>query len=282
MEFLLEYEPLFWFTLILGCTYFIGIWFSRFFNKFILSSTAVLQSDPTNFQFLRHIIKAIIYIVGIMFAINSVPALKAFSTSILAGAGVLAVAVGFASQKAVANIIGGLFLIMFKPFRVNQIITVDNNITGVVEDITLRHTVVRNFENKRIIIPNSNISEQIIINASTVDEKICCLYEVGVAYDTDLDLAIKTLREEAEAHPLTLDHRTQEQLSENQPIVRIKVISLGNYQINLRAWIWANNSGEAFELKCDLNKSIVERFRKEQIKIPYPHSTLTIKNSPDL
>jgi len=70
----------------------------------------------------------------------------------LAGAGILAVAVGFASQAALSNIISGVFVVIFKPFRVGDRLKI-NELTGVVEDITLRHTVIRDLENKRIIIP---------------------------------------------------------------------------------------------------------------------------------
>jgi len=100
------------------------------------------------------------------------PNLRALASSFLAGAGILAVAVGFASQHALGNIISGVFIVIFKPFRVTDRVKL-RELTGVVEDITLRHTIIRDFENKRIIIPNFLISEEIIVNSNFEDDRIC-------------------------------------------------------------------------------------------------------------
>lgn len=92
----------------------------------------------------------------------------------MAGAGILAAVLGFASQTAFSNIMNGIMIVVFKPFRIGDIIEVDRQdaYMGVVADITLRHTVIQNFENKRVIIPNSVISTQIIVNRDIADQKV--------------------------------------------------------------------------------------------------------------
>ena len=77
-------------------TFVVGYTFSKVFRRFILKSTVIMQNDPTNYQFLRHFLAAVIYIVGISLAIYSVPSMRTIANSMLAGAGILAVAVGFA------------------------------------------------------------------------------------------------------------------------------------------------------------------------------------------
>src|SRR5210317_1124346 len=108
--------------------------FRRLFNRFIKKSTLIVQNDPTNYLFLKHTISALIYIVGFSWAFIQIESLKAVAGSLLAGAGILAVAVGFASQHALSNIIGGIFIVIFKPYRINDRITVKNILAGVVED----------------------------------------------------------------------------------------------------------------------------------------------------
>ena len=98
--------------------------------------------------------------------------MKSLGTALFAGAGILAVIVGFASQKAFANIISGIFILISKPFKMSDIIEFTDGKKGVVEEITLRHTIIKDYENRRIIIPNSIISEETIINSNIQDEKI--------------------------------------------------------------------------------------------------------------
>ena len=252
---------------------------NRFFKRLIRRSTMTMRNDPTNYLFLKHAIVALIYIVGFSIAIYSLPNLRTLAGSMLAGAGILAVAVGFASQHALSNIISGVFIIIFKPFRVNDRLTI-RELRGIVEDITLRHTVIRNFENKRILIPNSVISDEVIVNADFVEEKICKLIEIGISYDSDIDKAKEIIRAEALNHPLHLDPRTQEQIENGDVLAPVKVVALAESSVQLRLWAWSADQATGFEMECDLIESIKKRFDAEGIEIPFPHRTLVHKNQP--
>ncbi|HMQ47922.1 MAG TPA: mechanosensitive ion channel family protein [Saprospiraceae bacterium] len=254
----------------------LGTIVNRIFVRLIRRSTSELKNDPTNYKFLRRVVVTIIYIVGFSVALYNMPSMRALANSLLAGAGILAVAAGFASQHALGNIISGLFIIIFRPFRVNDRLKV-RELNGVVEDITLRHTVIRDFENRRIIIPNSIISEEIIVNADFSDEKICKWIDIGISYDSDIALARKIIKEEVLKHPLNIDPRTPEQLEKGTELVPVRVLSLGEFSVNLRAWAWANNSADAFNMGCDLLESIKNRFDREGIEIPFPYRTLVYK-----
>lgn len=248
----------------------------RFFRSLIKRSTDEMKNDPTNYLFLRHLIIGVIYLVGIGIAVYTVPELRGLASSMLAGAGILAVAVGFASQHALSNVISGMFIVIFKPFRVNDRITV-RDMGGVIEDITLRHTVIRNFENRRIIIPNALISDEILVNADFGDEKICKWIEVSISYESDIDLAKQIMRDETMAHPLLIDNRNAEQIAAGEPQVMVRVLALQDSGILLRAWAWTEGQADSFVLGCDLYESIKKRFDREGIEIPYPHRTVVQK-----
>lgn len=265
------------FISIILLTFLVKFLVDRFFKNLINSSTTIMQNDPTNYKFLGHIVNAIIYIVGFSIAIYSMPQLRILASSLLAGAGVLAVAIGFASQQALGNIISGVFVIIFKPFKINDRLKIGDKF-GTVEDITLRHTILRDLENKRIIIPNSIISNEVIVNSDFVDDKICKWIEIGIAYDANLDRAKAIIAEEIGKHPLYLDTRTLEDIEEGKALVTVKVISLGEYAVNLRGWSWAKNSGNAFDMACDLYESIKKRLDEEGIEIPFPYRTIVQKN----
>lgn len=254
--------------------------FNRFFTRFIQRSSVLMRTDPTNYKFLRHLLTTGIYLVGFSVAVFRIQPLHHIATSLLAGAGILAVAVGFASQAALSNIISGIFLVVFKPFGVNDRITIKDTLRGVVEDITLRHTVIRDMENRRIIIPNSVISNEVLINADYRDERICRFIEIGISYDSDIDLAKRIMEEEALAHPLRIDARTPEQVEAGEKEVVVRVVALQDSAVLLRAWVWAANQADGFVMQCDLLESIKKRFDQEGVEIPFPHRSLVFKNSP--
>lgn len=280
MEFFSE-ESLLYLATFLGiilATILVAFLVNRFFSRLFRNSSRIIQNDPTNYRFLRHALVGIIYVVGVSIAIYAVPDLRTLASSLLAGAGILAVAVGFASQHALSNIISGVFIVIFKPFRVNdRLFLRDRTISGVVEDITLRHTVIRDFENRRVVIPNSLISDEVILNSDLEDERIIKWVELGISYESDVEQAKAILQELAENHPLSIDGRTPEQIAEGIPKVVVRVIGLGEYSVNLRAWVWANNNADAFAMGCDLLEQVKKRYQEVGIEIPYPHRTLVQK-----
>ena len=139
-------------------------------NRFIVNSSENLKTDPTKYKFLKNAVSFLIFLLAIFFIFYTIPKLKALSLTLFAGAGIVTAIALFASQQAFSNIISGIFLVIFKPFRVGDIVDVGSLTKGKIEDITLRHTVIRNFENRRMIIPNSVLSSEIIINSTIVDE----------------------------------------------------------------------------------------------------------------
>lgn len=263
--------------IIILLTFLVAYLVDRFFKRLIRKSTEEIKNDPTNYKFLRHVIRALIYIIGISIAIHTIPSLRVLASSLLAGAGVLAVALGFASQQAFSNIISGVFIVIFKPFRVNDRLSL-GELAGIVEDITLRHTVIRDFENKRIIIPNSKMSDEVLINSDFGDVKICKWIDIGISYDSDIEKAKEIIKNQIINHPLSIDNRTSLEIEEGAEVAVVKVISLGDSSVNLRGFAWVKNSADAFDMKCDLLESIKLQFDKEGIEIPFPHRTLVYKD----
>lgn len=255
----------------------------RLFKKFI-GSKVTEDEDLTNYKFIEHSLSTIIYLVGFSLAIWRIPALEHVAQSMVAGAGILAIAVGFASQQALGNIISGLFIVIYKPYVINDRITLRTDLRGVVEDISLRHTVIRNFENQRIIIPNSVISNEVLINSNFNDSKICRFIDVGISYGSDIDLAKKIIAEEIENHPLNIDVRTPEDIENDTARVFVRVLSLLDSSVMIRGWAWAEDAQSAFLLQCDVTESIKKRFDKEGVVIPFPQRTISyLDNSkPDM
>lgn len=235
------------------------------------------QKDLTRINFLKNAISFVIWMIAIGVIISMIPAFRSVAVTLLAGAGILVAVIGFAAQEAFANVIGGIFIIIFRPFRIGDMIKVGTLDYGIVEDITLRHTVIVNFENKRIIVPNSNISSDNIINDSIEDNKVCRFIEVGISYDADLDLATKIIQEVSMNHPLCIDVRTQKDKKNGVEQVEVRLLKFNEYSIDLRAYVWTKDPLTALRMHSDINKEIKKRFDEEDIEIPFPYRTIVYK-----
>jgi small-conductance mechanosensitive channel len=250
----------------------------KILDKYFDNAVKLLQGDPTNYNFFKNGVTFVIFVIGTIIIFRSIPALKNVGNTLVASAGILAAIVGFASQQAFANIVGGIFIVIFKPFRVGDVIKVGTENPGTVEDITLRHTIINSFENRRIVIPNSVISSATILNSTISDEKVCVFVEVGVGYSANLDQAINIIREEAMKHPNFVDNREEADKTDSNPAVIVRVVAWMDSSISLRASVWASSSLNGFAMKCDLLKSIKEAFDREGVEIPYPYRNLVIKS----
>lgn len=273
-----EYARIVLAVAIIVVTIFLRWIFSRFFNRFINRSTKEIKNDPTNYKFLKHTMSAIIYMVGIGAAVYVVPSLRTLANSMLAGAGILAVAVGFASQQALSNIISGLFIVIFKPFRINDRLKLNDNVVGVVEDITLRHTVIRNYENRMVIIPNSIISQETLINSSIIEEKTCKVMDLGIGYGSSISQAREIIQRVGMAHPMFIDNRTEQEIVDGNDAIAVRATNWGDFSVNLRVWIWAKSPVDAYLMGCDLYESIKTAFEENRVEIPFPYRNVIHKN----
>ncbi|MBK5212790.1 MAG: mechanosensitive ion channel family protein [Flavobacteriaceae bacterium] len=251
----------------------VHIWFRKSIKRKIID-----KEDPTAFKFLRYIAVFAVYTIGVLIGLLAFPSLKGVAQAALGGAGVIALIAGVASQEALANLVGGVFIISFKPFKIGDIIKISDSMVGTVVDITFRHTVIRNFENKMIVIPNAIINKEKLINYDLGELKICERIEFEISYESDLDLAKKIMREESEKHPLIIDNRSETDVSDGKPMVRTALISINESTLTVRAWTWTRNYNDAFNMRCDLLESVKKRFDKEGIDLAYPHRTIVFKD----
>lgn len=176
-------------------------------GRFIRGAAKKLNVDPTRYNFFKNAVDFIIFLIAFIIIFRSIPAFKTVGTTLLTGAGVLAAIVGFASQSAFSNIISGFFLVIFKPFSVGDRVRIGQLYAGDIEDITLRHTIIKDFENRRVVIPNSIISTETIINSTLTDEKTCMFIEIPVSFSANIIKAISIIQEEATRHPFCIDNR---------------------------------------------------------------------------
>ncbi len=258
---------------ILIATAFVGKVLSILLNKLIgkLAARSKKTGSRVSHKMLVKFLVAVVYILGIITAVNQIPRLAGTLTTILAGSGVLAVIIGFAAQESFGNLISGVFLTLFKPFDAGDRITLpEKNITGYVEDITLRHTVIRTLSYTRALIPNAIMGSAIVENVDYVDGSLAQVpITVDVAYDTDLDLAVSVMGNALSSHPLCA--------GEKPP--RVLVTGFGSSGVSLLGFLPIRDAAQFVPAASDARILVKKAF--DQFGITIPYQTITIANQAD-
>ena len=223
--------------------------------------------DTIHQKFIKNVLSFIIWLVGILVALNWLPNFSDLATAVLAGSGLVVLTIGLAAQESLGNAFSGLFISMFKPFEVGDRVHLTNaNITGFIEDITIRHTILRTFMNSRIIIPNSVMNKELIENANFVSPQASNFIDVTITYNSDLTAACEIMSKVIKEHPDFVDSRTPMQ-QKTPPEVPVFVRALGLYGIELRASMWTATIANNFAACSDVRKAIVQEFEKAGIVI---------------
>lgn len=241
--------------------------------RFIIQKIIVRKrqvADKTGLLFMRSMVKLSLGILALFYIVYTIPVLREKALFILSSAGIFAAIIGFAAQSAIANLVSGAFIVVFKPFRAGDYIKLDENRLGIVEDITLRHTIINNFENKRLIIPNSIISKESILNHTIEDSQILSFNNFLLGMYADIDLARKIISEEAEKLPNIIDKRNDIQKKENETIVKVLVVNTKESVIHMRAYVWIDGPEKEFINKSILRENVHKRFLAEDVNLPIP------------
>jgi len=180
---------------------------------------------------------------------------------LLGAAGILTVAIGFASQTSASNLISGLFLLAERPFTVGDVVTVGAT-TGEVIAIDLLSVKLRTFDNLLVRIPNETLLKSEIRNLAGFPLRRVDI-PVGVSYDADLEHVRDVLFETADNHPLCLD--------EPRPV--FQVLGFGQSSIDLQFSVWAVRQN-FLTVKTALYIEIQKAFAREAIVIPFPQRVM--------
>jgi len=169
-------------------------------------------------------------------------------------------AIGFAMQDVLSNFVAGVFIFTDKPFRIGDWIEWDDN-AGVVEDISLRVSRVRTFDNELLTVPNSQLTGGVIKNPVAYDE-LRMKFVFGIGYEDDIDEATEIILEEAEDHEGILE--------DPEPSVRLTELADSYVGLQSRFWIAQPSRSDFVKIRADYVSAVKQRFDEAGINIPYP------------
>ncbi len=232
----------------------VGRWVAKGLKRLIVRALIKGKVDQTLVSFLGHLTYFTLLAFVIIAALNQ---LGIQTTSFIAILGAAGLAVGLALQGSLANFAAGVLMIIFRPFRVGDYVE-GGGTAGIVEEIQIFTTKLRTPDNKSIIIPNSKITGDNIVNYSAKDSRRMDMI-VGVSYDDDYDQVKEVLGD-----ILAKDGRILE-----EPPPTIGIVEFGDNSVNFafRPWV---KTAEYWDVYFALTEAIKKRFDEEGITIPYP------------
>lgn len=247
----------------------LGFWSLGMYALNKIFSIILKRKEQIHIKFLRSISKVLLTIVAGICISGLFNTTKALSATLLTSSSLLVAVVGFAAQQVLADVISGVMLSWSRPFNLGEKINISSlGISGFVEDMTVRHTVIRTYHNSRMIIPNSVINKAIVENSNYNNDYIGNYLEVSVSYESDLERALEVMRDTIEAHPLVVDIRPDKSVGSK---VNVAVKELSDDGIILKTTIWTKNIDDNFSACSDIRRLIKKNFDAEGISIPYRH-----------
>ena len=244
--------------------FFVGKWIVGIVVKGMMKAMQKGDLDITLRRFIGNLARTLLMLFVVIAAIN---ALGVQTASLIALVGAAGLAVGLALQGSLANFAAGVLIVLFRPYKVGDWIE-GGGVSGSVEEVQILTTVLKTGDNKRVIIPNSQIMGTTITNYSANDTRRVDLV-VGVSYSDDLDKVRKELQDLVNADERIL----------KDPAVTIAVSELADSSVNfvLRPWV---NTADYWAVYFDLTERVKKRFDEVGISIPFPQRDVHVHNVP--
>ena len=239
--------------------------FSKIFTKVVLNKllSRLKVEKGLHFAFSR-IIHYLIMVTGTVVAFQFI-GLNLSGLAVIFG--FLSVGIGFGLQNITSNFISGIILLFERPIRIGDRVTVGDT-EGHVTAINMRATTIRSLNNISIIVPNSEFISAQVVNWSHGDLKVRLDVEVGVSYNSDLDLVIKVLNEVAESSPDVL----------KIPKAEVIFTSFGDSSWDLQLRVWLKDPYDYNRIRSKINCDIVRKFKQYNIEIPFPQRDLHVRS----
>jgi potassium efflux system protein len=222
--------------------------------------------DPGLRYTIVRLLRYIVLAVGVLLSLKQAFAIDLTSVAVIFTA--LSVGIGFGLQYLAADIASGFILLFERPIRIGDRVTIGED-EGDVQSINLRTTVVTTNDRIAIIVPNSKLVSQRVINWSYGDPRARIAIPIGVADDSDIDIVTETLIEAARGVDNVL----------TDPGPRVQLLNFGEYTLDFRLLVWTSQPRRHVQIRSDINYRIARLFRERGIVIPYPKQEFVIKGA---
>lgn len=232
----------------------IGLWIAGMITNGVKKLMAKRNLDPALQSFLGSMLGMTLKVLVVISALGT---LGVEMTSFVAILGAAGLAVGMALSGTLQNFAGGVMILIFKPFKVGDVIQAQGY-TGSVAEIQIFNTILKTPDNKTIIIPNGGLSTGSMVNFST-EARRRVDWTIGIGYGDDVDKAKSVIQGMIDA-----DSRI---LKDPAPFIAVSELADSSVNFTVRAWVEA---GDYWGVFFDMNENVYKTFDKEGLNIPFP------------
>ncbi len=215
----------------------------------------------TIYTFVRRLLLGVIAVIGVAIsAYSSFPEATGALTSLLIAAGFLSIVIGLAAQQSISNVLAGALVSISQPFQIGDAVVFNNDFC-FVEDIRLVFTVLRTWDNRRLMVPNSLFESQVVVNYTARDATMLAPLSLWITFDSDVDEAMRIMTDAAREHP------------DGRPIGNLPgtvIMQYDEYGVQLRLLSRAKDQPTAFQMTRDLLYTIRKRFDAAGIRLAVP------------
>lgn len=234
-------------------------------RRTLFSDRRLRKLSTGNTYALFQIIKYVVWVLAFGFVLET---MGVKVTVLIAGSAALLVGIGLGLQQTFNDIISGIILLSERSIRIDDVLEIDGNVVKI-QQIGIRTSKGLNTDDISIIIPNSLITTNKVINWSHQSEKIRFKIDVGAAYGSDVDLVIKILEESAFEHPDNTDKEATEG----------RLINFGNSSLDFQVLFFSRNIFRISKVKSDIRRLIDKKFKENNITIPFPQMDLHLRTN---
>ncbi|MBT4162873.1 MAG: mechanosensitive ion channel [Gammaproteobacteria bacterium] len=232
-----------------------------FLGWVVQKTTTTLTAHDVNPDLVQ-IVRRAIFVVGVIILVITVlDLINVPLTAFAFVSGAVAIGVGFGAQNIINNFISGWILIWERPIRIDDYIELGGTI-GTVEQINTRSTRVRRVDGVHILVPNSKLLEETVVNWTLVDNLLRNIVRVGVQYGSDVEKVRELMTATAESHSLVLDDPNPEVIFDD----------FGDNALIFDLYFWVHSSGErgGRQIRSDIRFSLDKAFQEAGIVIAFP------------
>lgn len=239
----------------------VGMFITKLFRAFIYKSERIDVGKKFAFS---QILKYLIILITAILAFKSI---GVDVSPFLVGGGAILVGIGLGLQNLILDFISGIIILLDRSIKVDDVVEIEG-VVGKVQQINIRTSTMLTRDNKTMIIPNSILTKNKLVNMSYDDDSSGFSISIGVGYDSDVKQVITLMEEAAKSHP---------EVMHEKPVVA-RLTNFGESSLDFSLFFNTKYLFKAEAIKGDIRIDILEKFRANNIDIPYPIRTVYTPN----
>lgn len=255
----------------------IGVFFAAIILAWLLTRLnrriflRVQRRAKLQLSFFQHITSILIFLSVILLTLSAFNGVSSVWKTLLGGTAIISAVLAFVAQDVIKDILAGLMISLHHPFDLGNRIELEDGTAGIVEEMTMRHVVIKEIDSVRKVIPNSRINTMRLTNFSYKSAQRSANFRFSVGYETDIELAKQVVFDAVEESPYTVPEKKPDGSQTYRPVY---FISFADSALILSVTVYYEPTTLTEVLKNDVNTRVRAALREHNIEIPYNYVTV--------